>query len=91
MEGDVSPSHRTGDPAGGAFYPLTFPITAGPGCIVVTMTLSAHATQKVLLETVVAQVGLLVGIAMVSTSVFFATPTRRGSPGRSLRRPPPAC
>jgi len=26
------------------FYPFTFPITAGPGCIVVMVTLSAHAS-----------------------------------------------
>ena len=25
-----------------AFYPLTFPVTAGPGCLVVMLTLSAH-------------------------------------------------
>jgi multiple antibiotic resistance protein len=28
-----------------AFYPFTFPITAGPGCIVVMLTLSIHAKQ----------------------------------------------
>ena len=28
------------------FYPFTFPITAGPGCIVVMVTLSAHASVK---------------------------------------------
>ena len=27
------------------FYPLTFPVTAGPGCIVVMLTLSAHASK----------------------------------------------
>jgi small neutral amino acid transporter SnatA (MarC family) len=29
-----------------AFYPLTFPITAGPGCIVVMITLSAQASAQ---------------------------------------------
>ena len=33
-----------------AFYPLAFPITAGPGCIVVTLTLSAHASRQALLS-----------------------------------------
>jgi len=28
------------------FYPLTFPMTAGPGCVVVTATLSAHASRE---------------------------------------------
>ena len=31
---------------GKIFYPFTFPITAGPGCIVVMVTLSAHASVK---------------------------------------------
>ena len=29
-----------------AFYPLTFPITAGPGCIVVMIALSAQASAQ---------------------------------------------
>jgi hypothetical protein len=29
-----------------SFYPLTFPITAGPGCIVVVITLSAQASAQ---------------------------------------------
>ncbi|MGC2196607.1 MAG: MarC family protein, partial [Terriglobales bacterium] len=28
------------------FYPLTFPMTVGPGCIVVMLTLTAHASVK---------------------------------------------
>src|ERR1700689_2364713 len=28
-----------------AFYPLTFPLTAGPACVVVTLTLGAHASR----------------------------------------------
>ena len=34
------------------FYPLTFPVTAGPGCIVVMLTLSAHASVKGVLSDV---------------------------------------
>jgi len=29
-----------------AFYPLTFPITAGPGCIVVMITVSTQASAQ---------------------------------------------
>src|ERR1700678_3038953 len=32
--------------AGKIFYPFTFPITAGPGTLVVMLTLSAHATAS---------------------------------------------
>src|SRR5580698_8611610 len=28
------------------FYPFTFPITVGPGCMVVTLTLAAHTPQR---------------------------------------------
>src|SRR6516225_7525490 len=39
------------------FYPLTFPITVGPGCIVVMLTLSAHASvRRSLVENVLAHV-----------------------------------
>src|SRR5580658_7536510 len=41
-----------------AFYPFTFPITAGPGCIVIMLTLSVHAAQPTVSQTVLAHVGL---------------------------------
>ncbi len=53
------------------FYPLTFPVTAGPGCIVVTLTLSAHATAKDLVPDVVAHVGIAVAIVVLSLLVFL--------------------
>ena len=34
------------------FYPFTFPITAGPGSLVVMVTLSAHAAAKGLTDTI---------------------------------------
>jgi multiple antibiotic resistance protein len=54
-----------------AFYPLTFPITAGPGCIVVMLTLSAHATQKKLSETVLAHIGLFASAIVLCVSIYF--------------------
>jgi len=44
------------------FYPLTFPVTAGPGCIVVTLTLSAHASRDLLLHNVLSHLGIALGI-----------------------------
>ena len=46
------------------FYPFTFPVTAGPGTLVVTLTLSANATQPKILDEVFAQVGILGGIIL---------------------------
>ncbi len=43
-------------------YPLTFPITSGPGCIVVTVTLSAHASRHTVAQNIVAHFGIALAI-----------------------------
>ncbi len=53
------------------FYPLTFPITAGPGCIVVMLTLSAHASRSGALASVMAHVGIAVAVLVLSLSVYI--------------------
>jgi len=53
------------------FYPLSFPITAGPGCIVVMVTLSAHASLKGLLPSVAAYAGIAAAVVMVCILVFL--------------------
>lgn len=53
-----------------AFYPLTFPITAGPGCIVVMLTLSAHASESSLSENVLAHLGLMLSVIVLSVLVY---------------------
>ncbi len=52
------------------FYPLMFPITAGPGCLVVMLTLSAHATGSSLSENVLARVGLMISVVVLSVLVY---------------------
>ncbi len=54
------------------FYPFTFPITAGPGTMVVTLTLSAHASIKGVLPNVMAHIGVLLAILVLSGSVFLS-------------------
>jgi multiple antibiotic resistance protein len=54
------------------FYPFTFPITAGPGCIVVTLTLSAHMPQKPVTESLLAHAGLLIAVVLLSATVYFS-------------------
>jgi multiple antibiotic resistance protein len=54
-----------------AFYPFTFPITAGPGCIVIMLTLSVHATQRTVTETVLAHVGLFIAAIVLSASIYL--------------------
>ena len=53
------------------FYPLTFPITAGTGCIVVMVTLSAHASSKGLVLGIVSHLGLVLAVVLVSVGVYF--------------------
>jgi multiple antibiotic resistance protein len=55
----------------GAFYPLTFPVTTGPGCIVVMLTLSAHATRKTLSDNVLAHVGVLLAVVVLSGLIYL--------------------
>ena len=53
------------------FYPLMFPITAGPGCLVVMLTLSAHTMESnTLTDTVLARVGLLIAVLLLSVLVY---------------------
>jgi multiple antibiotic resistance protein len=54
-----------------AFYPFTFPITAGPGCIVVMLTLGAHATHPTVSETIIAHLGLFLAAILLSGAVYF--------------------
>jgi multiple antibiotic resistance protein len=54
-----------------AFYPFTFPITAGPGSIVVMLTLSVHAKQPAITETILAYVGLFIAAIALSGSVYL--------------------
>lgn len=53
------------------FYPFTFPITAGPGCIVVMVTLSAHASGKAFLPSVMAHAGIVIAVVLLSVGVYF--------------------
>jgi multiple antibiotic resistance protein len=54
-----------------AFYPFTFPITAGPGCIVVMLTLSVHAKHPTITETVLAYVGLFIAAIALSGTIYL--------------------
>jgi len=54
------------------FYPFTFPITAGPGCIVVALTLSAHASQKNLVDEAFAHLGIFGGILLNCIVVYLS-------------------
>lgn len=53
------------------FYPLTFPVTVGPGCIVVMLTLTAHASMKrTLLGNLLPHLGISLAIIALSILVY---------------------
>jgi multiple antibiotic resistance protein len=54
------------------FYPLTFPITAGPGCIVVMVTLSAHASAMSVVSDVTAHAGIVLAVVLLSVTVYLS-------------------
>ncbi len=65
----------TGEPdedlSGKIFYPFTFPITAGPGTLVVMLTLSAHAGQNMLAARIQAHAGIAIASAVLSAFVYL--------------------
>ena len=67
---DAADSSSGGRLEGKVFYPLTFPITAGPGCIVVMLTLSAHASRTGVLANILAHVGIAIAVVALSVSVY---------------------
>lgn len=55
-----------------AFFPLTMPVTAGPGCIAVTITIGAHSfTKAQWIGDIGSQLGATIGILLVCIIIFF--------------------
>jgi multiple antibiotic resistance protein len=54
------------------FYPLTFPVTAGPGCIVIMLTLTAHASTHSLIPNLMSHLGILIAVVVLCVLVYFA-------------------
>jgi multiple antibiotic resistance protein len=56
---------------GKVFYPLTFPITAGPGTLVIVITLSAHASRGNLADAAWTHMGIACAALALSISVYL--------------------
>jgi multiple antibiotic resistance protein len=54
------------------FYPLTFPVTVDPGCIVVMLTLSAHASVKSMSDNLTSHAAILAAVVVLSLIVFIS-------------------
>jgi multiple antibiotic resistance protein len=53
------------------FYPFTFPLTAGPGAVVVMVTLSAHASVAGVLPALAAHAGIVAAVMLLSVAVYI--------------------
>ncbi len=53
-------------------YPFTFPLTVGPGCIVIMLTLSAHTQKEDVTDNILAHVGILLALVTLSILVYLA-------------------
>jgi multiple antibiotic resistance protein len=53
------------------FYPFTFPVTSGPGTIVVTLTLSARAAHPELADNLLTHAGLFLAVVLLSGLVYI--------------------
>ncbi len=54
------------------FYPFTFPVTAGPGTIVVMLTLAAQASVRGTLATTTAHLGILLAVVVLAFLVYVS-------------------
>ena len=67
-------THRTvnsEDPLRQAFYPLTMPLTVGPGSISVAITLGANAAHYHGINLVAVAIAAIVGSVLIAISVFL--------------------
>jgi multiple antibiotic resistance protein len=55
----------------GVFYPLTFPITSGPGTLVGLLTLTAHISTRALTQNVLSHVGIFIAVVVISVLCYF--------------------
>lgn len=54
-----------------AFYPLTFPITAGPGSVAIMLTLGVQARGLLFRDHLFALLGLMLSLVVMSVLIYF--------------------
>jgi multiple antibiotic resistance protein len=71
MEIAADPGIAEGELDSRVFYPFTFPITAGPGTLVVMVTLSARSSMGDLAANLMAHAGILLASVVIAVSIYF--------------------
>jgi multiple antibiotic resistance protein len=54
-----------------AFYPLTMPLTVGPGCIAVALTLGSNIHEETHLQLIVSALAAVIGILLIGVTIFL--------------------
>jgi multiple antibiotic resistance protein len=67
----LAEEHGMGNLQDKAFYPFTFPVTSGPGTLVVLLTLSARFSSDHDAAALLAHLGLFLAILVLSACVYF--------------------
>ena len=70
-EASIGPSDTLRNLEQKAFYPFTFPVTSGPGTLVVVLTLSARTSGGLVARNVVGHLGLFLAIIVISALVYL--------------------
>jgi multiple antibiotic resistance protein len=55
-----------------AFYPLTLPLTVGPGSIAVAITLGSNSHAETHLQLIVSALAGVIGILLIGLSIYFS-------------------
>ncbi len=55
----------------GIFYPFTFPITSGPGTLVGLLTLTAHISNRTLVPSILAHLGVPLAVVVITVLCYF--------------------
>lgn len=69
LVGGAEPEYRSLEQK--AFYPFTFPVTSGPGTLVVMLTLSARYSGGALAPNLVGHLGLFLAVVLLSGLVYL--------------------
>lgn len=76
QQSDVSDRHLEAEPSrdailSQAFYPLTMPLTVGPGSIAVALTLGSNVHAETHVQLIVSAFAAAIGIVMIGITIFL--------------------
>lgn len=71
-ERQITPHPSTDFILSQAFYPLTMPLTVGPGSIAVALTLGSNAHSETHLQLIVSALAAVMGILLIGLTIFLS-------------------